>query len=380
MNRSRRVHPSRGNHWFRNTKTRLWLIENTRVRWSCHGYEKRFLLLRRCVPTFRKQTTVDSGGTRLNWAGLKSYGNTDLPPTRRPSRSNDDDKTKKMFRHSKKMKMVTERLNRVLHDPRSLWCRPLGWAEARTGVCRHKLFIMLVFAVTFLLNREFCGPTIGNVIGFVYPAYKTMQQTNRAQPRPKVNIRWFVYWLTFVVILLLERYAPLVPRLVPFYHLNKAAFLVWCAAPIPGNGSVFMRKLLVYCFYEDPSVQRDIDRQNASPTQIHHEIAWRLRTVATSTDERGCLRYARAAFRTFTPARRRSRGSFPANRIRPGSLRVTLVFTLTSGGADRGGVGGRLVCVGGGVKGSEPLPRNVFLHYVFQPSLTNYLVHPFRTL
>lgn len=161
-----------------------------------------------------------------------------------------------MFQHSKKMKVATAKVNRVLHDPRSLWCRPLGWAEARTGVCRFKLLIMLVLFVSFLINREFCGATVSNLVGFVYPAYETIKQANRPRPRPAVNARWFSYWLTFFAFQMLQRYAPFIPTLIPFYHLNKTAFLVWCAAPIRANGSVFVRKFLIYCFYEEPRYVR----------------------------------------------------------------------------------------------------------------------------
>lgn len=158
---------------------------------------------------------------------------------------------------------VVNAVNAALRDTDRPWHLAFGWAEARTGVGRLKLFACLAFAVAAYMSQNGAGATLlGDAVGFAYPAYRTVALTFRGRnhvggsgsaarrpPPPQtdgqpaavgVHARWFTYWMTFAALLLTEQPLAALFRAVPLYCLVRAAFLVWCMVPVEANGSAYL--------------------------------------------------------------------------------------------------------------------------------------------
>ncbi|XP_025416881.1 receptor expression-enhancing protein 5-like [Sipha flava] len=159
----------------------------------------------------------------------------------------------------------------ALHDDSSPVTALFEWAENRSGVQRMKLFVGLMIVIAVYLTRPDRGTVmLGNVIGFVYPAYMTiamlLQPPESRAPRPasvagyqqqqklqqqqhqqrhQRTARWFVYWMVFAAALIVHQMIGGLLALVPFYGLIRVAFFVWCFAPVPTNGADFVYALVV---------------------------------------------------------------------------------------------------------------------------------------
>lgn len=117
----------------------------------------------------------------------------------------------------------------------------LDWTENRFGMRRIVLLLSLLLIVSFFcLILGHGAAVVSNAIGFAYPARATIELMEQSPYLPssgKTTVKWYTFWMTFVAVLIVERYLAFVLLLVPFYYLLKTAFLVWCFAPIRDNGA-----------------------------------------------------------------------------------------------------------------------------------------------
>lgn len=162
-----------------------------------------------------------------------------------------------------KMNIVINVIENALYDPSKPWTEPLGWVETQTGVNRFRILLVAVLIGSFYLIIGYGATLSSNMIGFVYPAYATltlmdeMRQplTTRAAVKDNKNItnKWFTYWLTFSVILIAEQHFWFILRVMPFYHLIKTVFLIWCFAPLKRNGTVVVYANIIRPLFDDHS-------------------------------------------------------------------------------------------------------------------------------
>lgn len=133
-------------------------------------------------------------------------------------------------------------IDATLYDPAAPWHAAFEWAETRTGMRRIKLLLALLLAVAFSLTLNRGAATISNAIGFAYPAHESITLMARPKRLPSNGeaVKWYAYWLTFVAVLMVEYHLPFVASTVPFYHLVKTTFFIWCFAPIRNNGAAFV--------------------------------------------------------------------------------------------------------------------------------------------
>ena len=57
--------------------------------------------------------------------------------------------------------------------------------------------------------------------------------------------RWLAYWIIYSLIHMVEPLLSLFVWIIPFYHLAKYVFLLWCLAPVKQNGATISYGLLV---------------------------------------------------------------------------------------------------------------------------------------
>lgn len=171
---------------------------------------------------------------------------------------------------------VVRAIHDTLHDGDNPCGEFFGWAEGQSGVPRAKLFLGLVVVTAVYLARPDPGTVLlGNLIGFLYPAYMTiavllqpaeagrpprptsvaahrrqqqqLQEQQREQKRRAA--RWYVYWMVFAASLMAHHTLGRLLDLVPFYGLIRVAVFVWCSAPVSTNGADFVLAMVVRRYF-----------------------------------------------------------------------------------------------------------------------------------
>lgn len=149
----------------------------------------------------------------------------------------------------------------ALRDRTRPWIAPFVWLEDQTGVGHVKLFVSCLLAASaFVFASGRMITLIGNLLGFGYPAYVTVElmlrgDMQRETPpmagtdhRPPVSpaTRWLTYWLTFAAVLIVQQLLGDLILIIPFYTIIKISFFLWCAMPIDANGAACVHKFVVH--------------------------------------------------------------------------------------------------------------------------------------
>ena len=72
-------------------------------------------------------------------------------------------------------------------------------------------------------------------VGFVYPAYKSLQAVMSDEREDALT--WLRYWVVLAVVSLVETVVDPLFDFFPGYLLGKCVFLVWCMAPSKNSGA-----------------------------------------------------------------------------------------------------------------------------------------------
>jgi len=156
----------------------------------------------------------------------------------------------------------TDKFNKVLHQ-KGVVGDTFKLLEDNTGVQRLYLGYGIVGLVVFWLAFGFGGQLLTNMIGFVYPAYCSIQALE--SQRKQDDVQWLTYWVVFAAFSVLEYFADILAGWIPFYWLGKCLFLVWCMAPLESNGaSIIYSKVLLPLFQKhSPRIDAAIDKAGA---------------------------------------------------------------------------------------------------------------------
>ncbi|CAG0915328.1 unnamed protein product [Notodromas monacha] len=138
-----------------------------------------------------------------------------------------------------KIKMALQQYRKQVEDllnQKSPLTDTLALVEKKTGV--PKLYIAggLTLFTTLWLVYGFAAQLLCNAIGFVYPAYTSMKALESRSTDD--DTKWLTYWVVFAVFSILEFFSDILLSWFPVYWLVKCAFLIWCFAPLPMNGSI----------------------------------------------------------------------------------------------------------------------------------------------
>jgi len=145
----------------------------------------------------------------------------------------------------------------------------LNTIAAKTGVQRAYLAIATgVLFVLFVLFGFGAGP-VCNLVGFVYPIYASFKAI-RTPTNEHDAAHWLTYWVVFAFFTLIESFTDLLFNWVPFYHLFKVIFLIWCYAPqTRGAEKIYKRLIEPYFLKHEAQIEEDITKAAKSIGLAH---------------------------------------------------------------------------------------------------------------
>jgi len=122
----------------------------------------------------------------------------------------------------------------------------LSMVEKKTNVKKRYIALGLVGALALWLYAGVMASLICNIIGFAYPAFKTVKAIESTDKND--DTEWLMYWVVFSTFSCVEFFSDILLSWFPFYFLGKCVFLIWCMAPTSYNGSKILYSKLIRPF------------------------------------------------------------------------------------------------------------------------------------
>lgn len=131
--------------------------------------------------------------------------------------------------------LLVNKLDAIVHDNKSQFTPYFEKAEKMTGVKRIYLAQAVVGLLGLYLIIGRAAQFVCNLIGFAYPAYKSLVVLETSDKED--DSKWLTYWVVFASFSVAEFFSDILMSWFPLYWLAKVAFLLWCSADMPNNGS-----------------------------------------------------------------------------------------------------------------------------------------------
>ncbi|KAF9411438.1 ER membrane protein DP1/Yop1, partial [Podila epigama] len=101
--------------------------------------------------------------------------------------------------------------------------------EKQTGLPKTYLVLGAGAVVSILIFFNFAGRLLSNIIGFVFPAYRSFKALE--SPGHDDDTQWLTYWTVYGFVSILESFTDVLLYWLPFYFFLKTVFLLWLMLP-----------------------------------------------------------------------------------------------------------------------------------------------------
>ena len=116
----------------------------------------------------------------------------------------------------------------------------------KTGYDGKLITAALGVCILFTLINAF-GKYITTLVGVLLPAYWSIKAIE--SPYYDDDKQWLTYWAIYGLFTLLDQFANIVLRIIPFYFFIKIVFLIWCFMPNT-MGALFVYNKLIGPYFK----------------------------------------------------------------------------------------------------------------------------------
>lgn len=119
--------------------------------------------------------------------------------------------------------------------------------QQKTQVRPAFFSIGAVSLVTLFLVWGVGAQFVTNLIGFGYPlyeSYRTLSLNQTHASTAALDSQWLTYWVIYGAFTLVESMTDFFLFWIPFYHVVKVGFLVWCFLPSTRGAEVVYHKVI----------------------------------------------------------------------------------------------------------------------------------------
>ena len=106
--------------------------------------------------------------------------------------------------------------------------------QNKTQVRKAHIAYGVSSAVALWLTFGFGAQLLCNLIGFLFPAYKSIKALESSTKED--DTQWLMYWVVFSFFSVTEF---TLAGWLPMYWLVKCAFLLWCMFPLQGSSVIY---------------------------------------------------------------------------------------------------------------------------------------------
>jgi receptor expression-enhancing protein 5/6 len=124
-------------------------------------------------------------------------------------------------------------------DKKALCAHILKGMEEGTDQAKLIAAVFLIFS--FILGYGGLKLVI-DVVGFLYPAYMTLQYDPRVAPQDAVQ--WLTYWIVYYTLYMTEGLLPFIFTTIPYYYSAKMGVYLWLAHPDTNGARVVFNQLI----------------------------------------------------------------------------------------------------------------------------------------
>jgi len=119
-----------------------------------------------------------------------------------------------------------------------------GYMESKTGIQSSYWTIGsgVLGVIFFRFLFKWAASLVTNLVGFVYPAYKSMKALETKEKDD--DTQWLTYWVVFGCFNIVDHFSGFILKWIPFYYVAKIATLVWCFHPTFLGANVIYQRIL----------------------------------------------------------------------------------------------------------------------------------------
>jgi len=147
-------------------------------------------------------------------------------------------------------------------------------AEEATKIPKEYLAIFAGFMFTALVFFGIGAASLCSIIGFIYPAFKSLQAIEGITTRRGDDTQWLIYWVVYAFFCLIEAFLDVLLYWIPFYFAFKLAFLLWAMLPQTKGAKFLYDSFLKDLLKKNESaIDAALDDAKKNATKIASEVS-----------------------------------------------------------------------------------------------------------